>query len=62
MNEVIYGNLAAAKEACKAYVDAMRELQERLGVYETSDDSCVQTYVHAKWRCADGTIVEYTYW
>ncbi len=62
MKEVIYDTLEDAKQACKAYVDAMRDLQELLGIYETSDDSCAQTYVHAKWRNADGVIVEYTYW
>ena len=62
MNEVIYNTLDDAKAACKAYVDAMRDLQERLGIYETSDDSCCSTYVHAKWRNADGVIVEYAYW
>lgn len=60
MKEVIYDTLEDAKQACKAYVDAMRDLQEHLGIYETSDDSCAQTYVHAKWRNADGVIVEYT--
>jgi hypothetical protein len=62
MTEIIYNTRDEAAAACKAYVDAMRDLQEKLGVCETCDDSCVQTYVNAKWRCEDGKIVTYTYW
>jgi hypothetical protein len=62
MNEIIYNTREEAAAACKAYVDAMSDLKDRLGIFETCDDSCVATYVHAKWRCEDGKIVEYTYW
>jgi hypothetical protein len=62
MTEIIYNTRDEAALACKAYVDAMRDLQERLGVFETCDDSCVQTYVNARYRHEDGTILTYTYW
>jgi hypothetical protein len=56
MNEIIYDTRDEAALACKVYVDAIRDLQEKLGVFETCDDSCVQIYVNAKWRCEDGKI------
>ena len=62
MPEIIYDTRDDAALACKAYVDAMRDLQEKLGVFETCDDSCVQTYVNAQYRGEDGTILTYTYW
>jgi len=62
MNDIIYNTREEAVGACKAYVDAMYDLKERLGIFETCDDSCATTYVHAKWRCEDGKIVEYTHW
>jgi hypothetical protein len=62
MTEIIYNTRDEAALACKAYVDAMRDLQERLGVFETCDDSCVQNYVNARYRHEDGTILIYTYW
>jgi hypothetical protein len=62
MNEIIYNTRDEAAAACKAYIDAMRDLQERLGIFEDCDDSCVQNYVNAKYRHEDGTILTYTYW
>ncbi len=62
MPEIIYDTRDEAALACKAYVDAMRDLQERLGIFETCDDSCVQTYVNAQYRGEDGTILTCTYW
>jgi|688.fasta_scaffold06483_11 hypothetical protein len=62
MKEIIYNTREEAAGACKAYVEAMYDLRERLGIFETCDDSCVESYVHAKWRCEDGAIVEYTHW
>jgi hypothetical protein len=62
MKEIIYNTRDEAAAACKSYVDAMRDLQERLGIFETCDDSCVQTYVNAQYRSEDGTILTYTYW
>jgi hypothetical protein len=60
MPEIIYDTRDEAAAACKAYVDAVRDLQEKLGVFETCDDDCVQTY--AQYRGEDGMILKYTYW
>lgn len=62
MKEVIYNTLDDAKQVCKAYVDAVTALQEHLGIRETSDDSCVQTYLHVKYRTKDGKVAEYAHW
>lgn len=62
MTELIYNTREEAAAACKAYADAMQDLQEKLGVFETSDDSCSMTYIQAKWRCEDGEVKTYTYW
>ncbi len=62
MTEIIYNTRDEAAAACKVYVDAMRDLQEKLGVFETCDDSCVQTYVNVQYRGEDGTILTYAYW
>jgi predicted translin family RNA/ssDNA-binding protein len=38
-----------AKKACQEYVEALLELQERLGVWEENEDSCSATYVYAEY-------------
>jgi hypothetical protein len=58
----IHPNLNSAKEACRLYLEAMHELQDKFHVYETCDDSCVQTYVTARYLNEEGIIKEYTHW
>jgi hypothetical protein len=62
METIIYANIAEAKKACEEYVAAFYALQERLGIFESCDDSCVQTYIHAKYRNEKNEIVKYTHW
>jgi hypothetical protein len=62
MNDIIYNTRNEAKAACKAYVEAMYDLQERLGIFETCDDSCVQTYINARFYDENGAISTYTHW
>lgn len=61
MKEIIYNKRGEAIAACLAYVDAVKELQEKLGVIETSDDDCVRTYVYAKYRDEAGNILTFEY-
>jgi hypothetical protein len=56
MNEIIYSSRAEALNACKQYRNAILELQEKFGTWETCDDSCCMGYVHAKYRDENGNV------
>jgi hypothetical protein len=58
----VHPNLNSAKEACRLYLEAVYELQDKFHVFETCDDSCVQTYVSARYLNEEGVIKEYTHW
>jgi hypothetical protein len=62
MNELIYPDRAAAVQACRSYVEEFYALQQRYGVTESCDDSCVQTYIHAQFYDESGAIQQYTHW
>ena len=56
----IHNNLEEAKAACDAYVKAVSETSERLGAYETCEDSFAAIYVQAKYRDERGIICTFT--
>jgi hypothetical protein len=58
----VHPNLNSAKEACRLYLEAMYELQDKFHVFETCDDSCVQAYTCARYLNEEGVIKEYTHW
>jgi len=65
----VHPNLNSAREACRLYLEAMYELHEamyelrdKFHVFETCDDSCVQTYTCARYLNEEGIIKEYTHW
>jgi hypothetical protein len=62
MNELIYPDRAAAVSACRLYLEEFYALQQRYGITESCDDSCVQTYIHAQYYDEDGTVSQYTHW
>lgn len=49
MSEKIHENIKAAQDACKKYIAEIYAMQKDLGVWEENDDSCVTTYVYAKY-------------
>ena len=63
MNEgMIYESKEHAKLACERYVEAMHRLMEEFGVWESSEDSCSRTFIHAQYRTTEGKIEEYCHW
>jgi len=62
MFEQIYTDRASAMQACRQYVEEFFALQERYGITESCDDSCVQTYIHVQYRDEAGSIQTYTHW
>lgn len=59
---MIYDSKEHAKLACERYVEAMQRLMEEFGVWESSEDSCSGTFIHARYRTAEGKIEEYCHW
>ncbi len=62
MSEVIHESLAAAKAACEAYVKILHQQQELLGVWDENDDSCVTTFIYARYKDEAGQIKKYCFW
>jgi hypothetical protein len=60
-DNIIYDNMASAKAACKQYAKALHDLQEKLGVWEENEDSCVSTHIYTQYRDESGKVVEYCY-
>lgn len=58
--EMIYHSRKEALEACKQYVEKVKELQRQTGVWETLDDDCVGVTMRAQYM-NDGKIEEALY-
>ena len=56
MSEKIHENKEAAKEACEIYSILVFDLQKQHGVWEENGDSCVTTYICAKYFDENGKI------
>ena len=59
--EIIYASHGHAATACRQYAESMQFLQEKFGIFESCDDSCCATYIHAKYYDENGNIITYTH-
>lgn len=60
-DDIIYDDKASAKAACEQYVNALHNIQEKLGVWEENEDSCVATHTYTRYRDESGKVVKYYY-
>lgn len=61
MRDIIYPDKMQAIDACRDYANAIIDLQNKLGIWETCDDSCCGTYYHVKYYEEDGIVKTFTY-
>jgi len=51
---MIHKNKEDAQAAIKEYNEALVALQEKLGIWEECEDSCVDTHTYAEFHTEDG--------
>jgi hypothetical protein len=51
---IIHKDIETARIRCEDYARELRELQERIGVYEEHEDSCTSVYIMADYYDQDG--------
>jgi len=54
MIEKVHESHSEAIRACNKYLEKLRSLQDKYGVWEENDDSCVETRTMAKYRDQNG--------
>ena len=59
MSDIIYENKAAALAACRSANTKILEVLREYSIREECEDSCVSTYLVARYRDEQGHIREY---